>query len=105
VRLNSKYDDKEWSIDAQMDIYDSWDPNKERTRDNFNPFERNEDGNKCDTNGFYPGETRYKDPIRPAVSFTTMQKEKDIVKKVQDNPKPGQKKGAPGCYQGFNVMK
>lgn len=26
-------------------------------------------GNKCDASGFYPGEGRYKDPIRPDVSF------------------------------------
>lgn len=26
-------------------------------------------GNKCDASGYYPGEGRYKDPIRPDVSF------------------------------------
>lgn len=33
-------------------------------------------GNKCDASGWYPGEARYKDPIRPNVSFAEYLKQK-----------------------------
>lgn len=33
-------------------------------------------GNKCDSSGYYPGETRYKDPVRPTVSFAEYLKQK-----------------------------
>lgn len=42
------------------------------------PPNQNQDatGNKCDASGWYPGETKYKDPIRPNVSFAEYLKQK-----------------------------
>ena len=70
--------------------------------DNFNPFEKNEDGNSCDTNGYYPGEGKYKDPIRPDTSFALMNKEREVMESLMATPKAGQP--GPGNYQGFNKM-
>lgn len=61
-----KYDEKEWNMAAKMDVYNAWDPNSPRSPQNFNPFETYE-GNSPDASGFYPGEGRYKDPIRPDI--------------------------------------
>lgn len=30
-------------------------------------------GNSCDSSGYYPGQTMYKDPIRPAVTWADYQ--------------------------------
>ncbi len=79
-----------------------WDPKKTRTSDNFNPFEKNEDGNSCDPNGYFPGETKYGDPIRPSVSYATMQAEAKAYAAAAADPKNKEK--GPGCYQGFNKM-
>lgn len=84
-------------------MYSEWDPTKARTPDNFNPFEKNEDGNSCDAGGCFPGEGKYKDPIRPDTSFAIMQAEKAILEEIANMPpKPGQP--GPGNYQGFNKM-
>lgn len=80
----------------------SYDPTAKRTQDNFNPFEKNEDGNSVDTNGYFPGETRYSDPIRPDVSYATMQAELKAYAAAAADPKNSVK--GPGCYQGFNKM-
>ena len=63
---------------------------------NFNPFETFE-GNSPDASGKYPGEGRYKDPVRPDVSFALMQEERKILDDIAANPKPGNVPGAPGC--------
>ena len=87
-----------WSFDAQKACFDAWDPEKPRSYTNFNPFERNGDGAKCDTNGCFPGESRgYKSPLRPDVSWDQMQKEKVKMDDLQKSPKWGLK-GKPGCY-------
>jgi hypothetical protein len=71
--------------------------------DNFNPFEKNEDGNSCDTSGYYPGEGKYSDPIRPDTSYAIMQAEAKIMEEINAlPPKAGQP--GPGNYQGFNKM-
>ena len=55
-----------WSFDAKKWVYDQWDPEKPRTYENFNPFERNDESAMCDTNGCFPGQSRgYKSPVRP----------------------------------------
>lgn len=74
----------------------AWDPNSPRTAMNFNPFETFE-GNSPDASGKYPGEGRYKDPVRPDVSFALMQEERKILDDIAANPKPGNVPGAPGC--------
>ena len=62
-----------WDIEAKKAILEEWDPEEKRGYDNFNPFERDSVGNACDTNGKFPGETAYKDPIRADTSFAQMQ--------------------------------
>jgi hypothetical protein len=57
------YDGKLWDFAAKKDIYDQWDPTAPRSPTNFNPFET-WDGNSPDCSGYYPGEGRYKDPMR-----------------------------------------
>jgi hypothetical protein len=91
-----KYDGKLWDMDAKMDVYNAWNPSAPRSASNFNPFET-WDGNSPDASGFYPGEGRYKDPLRPDVNFAKMQAERVILDNVAANPKPGSAKGCPGC--------
>jgi len=87
-----------WGFDRQKQIFDAWDPESPRTYTNFNPFERNGDGAKCDENGCFPGESRgYKSPNRPDVSWDIMQKEKVKLDDLSKSPKWGLK-GKPGCY-------
>ena len=63
---------------------------------NFNPFETFK-SNSPDASGIFPGEPRYKDPIRPDVSFASMQIEKAEIEERLANPKAGEAPGAPGC--------
>lgn len=91
-----KYDGQMWDMDAKMDIWNSWDPNSPRSETNFNPFERNPGGNACDASGYFPGEGKYKDPMRPDMNWDAMLKEKEIMAQVESNPKPGDVPGAPG---------
>lgn len=63
-----------WGMDAKMAVYDAWDPEKPRDYNNFNPFERNDEGTMCDSNGCFPGQSRgYKPPNRPDVSWALQQ--------------------------------
>merc|ERR1719231_2001656 len=78
-----------------------YDPNKPRDYDNFNPFERDDQGNACDPNGKFPGETAYKDPKRPDASWDIMMKERqemDEIMKIAFS-KPGDVPGAPGRWK------
>lgn len=102
VNGGGKYDDLEWGLPQKQDVYAEWDPTAPRSSLNFNPFEQNEDGNNCDSSGHFPGETKYKDPIRPDANFATMTAERENMAEVKANPKPGQP--GPGNYQGFNKM-
>ena len=82
--------------DAKKVMYAKWDPNSPRTVNNFNPFET-WDGNSPDCSGFYPGEGRYKDPLRGDVSFQIMMAERAEAEERAANPKAGDKPGCPGC--------
>ncbi|KAJ8612233.1 hypothetical protein CTAYLR_002940 [Chrysophaeum taylorii] len=93
---SGKYDGQLWDLDAKMDIWGAWDPNTPRSETNFNPFERNPDGNACDASGYFPGETNYKDPMRPEMNWAGMMKEKETMAFVEANPKAGDVPGAPG---------
>lgn len=90
------YDGKLWDNEAKKQVYAKWDPNSPRTVNNFNPFET-WDGNSPDCSGFYPGETRYKDPLRGDVSFQTMMAERAEAEERAANPKAGDRPGCPGC--------
>jgi hypothetical protein len=48
---------------------------------NFDPFKRDGTGNPCDASGYYPGMGKYKDPIRPSVSFAEYQKQREEAAK------------------------
>merc|ERR1719264_967461 len=91
-----EYDDKLWDNDAKKVVYEKWDPKSPRTSKNFNPFETFK-GNSPDASGIYPGEPRYKDPIRPDVNFQQMMDERAEPEARAANPKPGDVPGAPGC--------
>ena len=88
--------DNIWGFDAQKSVFDSWDPEKARDYENFNPFERNTDGNACDASGYFPGEGKYSDPQRPDVDFAAMMAEKTAMAEIEANPKAGDVPGAPG---------
>jgi len=91
-----EYDEKLWDNAAKNDVYAKWDPNSPRSTRNFNPFETF-GGNSPDASGIYPGENRYKDPIRGDVSYAIMMAEKAEAEERAANPKPGNVPGAPGC--------
>eukprot|EP00639_Heterosigma_akashiwo_P001701 CAMPEP_0194576512 /NCGR_PEP_ID=MMETSP0292-20121207/11612_1 /TAXON_ID=39354 /ORGANISM="Heterosigma akashiwo, Strain CCMP2393" /LENGTH=104 /DNA_ID=CAMNT_0039428605 /DNA_START=58 /DNA_END=369 /DNA_ORIENTATION=+ len=73
--LNSRFDNQEWGVPQMLEIFNEWNPDSPRGPDNFNPFERDAVGNQCDPNGFFPGDTTYRDPIRPDMNFARMQEE------------------------------
>jgi hypothetical protein len=90
------YDGKIWDFEAKKAVYDSWNPTAPRSPLNFNPFET-WDGNSPDCSGYYPGESRYKDPLRGDVNFASMMVERAALEEIAANPKPGSGKGCPGC--------
>ena len=83
----SAFDDI-WSLAAKEEIYGAWDPESPRNYDNFNPFERNDEGAMCDFNGCFPGQSRgYKSPLRPDQSWDIMQKERSLMEQYASDPK------------------
>ena len=87
-----------WGFDRQKELFEAWDPSSPRTYTNFNPFERNLDGAKCDPNGCFPGESRgYQPPNRPDVSFAQMLEEKEKLEELSKHPNWGLT-GKPGCF-------
>ena len=82
---------------AKKDVWSMWDPNSPRSDTNFNPFERDANGNGADCSGYFPGEAKYKDPQRPDVDFAAMMAEKEVMAEIEANPKAGDVPGAPGC--------
>ena len=71
-----KYEGQIFGFPEKKDLWENWDPNSPRSETNFNPFERNADGNACDCSGYFPGEGKYSDPARPDVDFAAMMAEK-----------------------------
>ena len=87
-----------WSFAAKKWVYDQWDPEKPRTYENFNPFERNDESAMADTNGCFPGQSRgYKSPIRPDQSWDIMQKERAAMDELKKEAKFNHK-GKPGNF-------
>ena len=80
-----------------------WDPSKPRSPENFNPFERDPNGNTCGPDGYYPGETKCRPWTSGPGNFAQMQAERGLMEQVANHPKT-QLKGQPGNYQGFNKM-
>lgn len=91
-----EYDGKLWDNTAKKDVYNKWNPSAPRSTTNFNPFETF-GGNSPDASGIYPGEARYKDPIRGDVNFKIMMEERKEAEARAANPKPGSGPGCPGC--------
>ena len=79
-----------------MQLHSEWDPTAPRSDMNFNPFQTNDDGNACDPSGFYPGDTKYKDPIRGDMNWEIMQKERAFMDDIMANPKAGDTPTCPG---------
>ena len=48
---------------------------------------QDETGNAADCSGYFPGEIRYKDPIRPDASYTIMQEEAKVMAELSEDPK------------------
>ena len=94
----SRFTGQVWDIPAKQAIFAEWDPEAQRTYDNFNPFERDDVGNACDTNGKFPGETAYKDPTRPDVNFAQMQADRVTMEEIMSDPK-ATLKGKPGNWK------
>jgi hypothetical protein len=91
-----EYDGKLYNQDSKKDLYNKWNPNAARSTRNFNPFETFK-GNSPDASGIYPGEPRYKDPIRGDASFAIMMAEKADAEARAASPKAGEVVGCPGC--------
>merc|ERR1719387_807658 len=73
-----------WGFEAKKAIYDAWDPAKPRDYENFNPFERNDEGAMCDFNGCFPGQSKgYKSPKRPDQSWAIMQEENKMMEELK----------------------
>lgn len=68
-----KYDGKVWDDDAKTDVLSTYDASQPWSDTNFDPFKKDIKGNSCDSSGYYPGQTMYKDPIRPAVTWADYQ--------------------------------
>ena len=93
----SPWDDV-WGMEAKTACFEAWDPESPRTYDNFNPFERNDEGSMSDFNGCFPGQSRgYKSPKRPDQSWAIMQAEKAAMEELATNPKFSVT-GKPGCW-------
>merc|ERR1712094_33386 len=84
-----KYEGQIFGFPEKKDLWENWDPNSPRSETNFNPFERNADGNACDCSGYFPGEGKYPDPARPDVDFAAMMAEKTAMAEIEANPKAG----------------
>uniref|UniRef100_A0A6S8UPP8 Uncharacterized protein n=1 Tax=Chaetoceros debilis TaxID=122233 RepID=A0A6S8UPP8_9STRA len=90
------FDNVLWSNENKKTVYDQWDPQQPRSTRNFNPFETF-GGNSPDASGIFPGQPRYKDPIRPDVSYAIMQAENAERDARNVTPKFMSCPGAPGC--------
>ena len=90
------FDNVLWSNENKNTVYDQWDPQQPRSTRNFNPFETF-GGNSPDASGIFPGQPRYKDPIRPDVSYAIMQAENAERDARNVTPKFMSCPGAPGC--------
>ena len=81
-----------------MEAYNAWDPEKPRSYDNFNPFERNDEAQMCDTNGCFPGQGKgYVVPNRPDINWARQQELNAIMEELKKEPK-FQTTGKPGNW-------
>ena len=97
----SKFDDI-WSLEAKEEIFAKWDPAKPRDYDNFNPFERNDEGQICDSNGCFPGQdSGYKPPNRPDVSWAIQQANNEKMDTLKTDPKFSLKGNAGNWKKGW----
>lgn len=101
VHMGADFINEVWNIDNKKKVWELYDPNAQRTYENFNPFERDDQGNACDPNGKFPGEVAYKDPKRPDTSWEIMQKERVLMEEIMKIAftKPGDVPGAPGRWK------
>jgi hypothetical protein len=87
-----------WGFEAKKEVFDAWDPEKPRDYQNFNPFERNDEGQMCDANGCFPGQSKaYKPPIRPDVTYALQQEISKKQAELMASPK-GSMTGKPGNF-------
>jgi uncharacterized surface protein with fasciclin (FAS1) repeats len=88
-----------WDFHNKKIVFEAWDPEKTRDYNNFNPFERNNEGSQADQNGCFPGQSRgYKSPKRPNMNWDIMQAEKLLIEEIKKHPKYGIT-GKPGNFK------
>lgn len=54
--MMSRFHGYEWGTPEKIAIFNEFNPDEKRGFDNFNPFERDDNGSMCDPNGVFPGE-------------------------------------------------
>eukprot|EP00965_Chrysotila_dentata_P235649 6200882-Pleurochrysis_carterae.AAC.2 len=87
-QMMSKFNGGVWGMEQKLEVFKAWNPESARDYDNFNPFERNDEGSMCDTNGCFPGQSRgYSIPIRPDASWAIMQEENKVMDELKKDPK------------------
>merc|ERR1711879_967416 len=87
-----------WDVATKKIYFDAWDPEKPRGYNNFNPFERDDEGALCDMNGCFPGTSRgYQAPTRPEQSWEIMQEEAKLMDALKAEAK-WNIKGRPGNF-------
>ena len=85
---NIDHHDDVWGLPAKEEIFKAWNPAAARDYNNFNPFERNDEGSMADTNGCFPGQSRgYRSPNRPDQSWAIMQEEQALMAELSATPK------------------
>ena len=85
---NIDHHDDIWGLPAKEEIFKAWNPAAARDYNNFNPFERNDEGQMCDKNGCFPGQdSGYMPPNRPDVSWDIQQENNAKMETLKADPK------------------
>ena len=85
---NIDHHDDVWGLPAKEEIFNAFNPAAPRDYNNFNPFERNDEGQMCDKNGCFPGQdSGYMPPNRPDVSWDIQQANNAKMELLKADPK------------------
>jgi len=96
---NIDHHDDIWGLPAKTEVFQAFNPALPRDYNNFNPFERNDDGSPCDKNGCFPGQdSAYMPPNRPDVSWDIQQANNAKMELLKADPKFSSR-GQPGNWK------
>ena len=85
---NIDHHDDIWGLPAKEEVFNKFNPAAPRDYNNFNPFERNDEGQMCDKNGCFPGQdSGYMPPNRPDVSWDIQQANNVKMEQLKADPK------------------